>query len=154
MNGELVGDVPAESLVLGGGAPQYQREYKEPSYYQEYKSFSINDIPQPENLKEIAYMLLQRPNIASKRWVYEQYDSMVGTKNMSTNKPSDAGIVNVKGTNKALAMTVDCNSRYVHADPEVGTMIAVSEAARNIVCSGGNPSAVTNCLNIGNLLEL
>ncbi len=150
MNGELVGDVPAESLVLGGGAPQYQREYKEPSYYQEYKSFSINDIPQPENLKEIAYMLLQRPNIASKRWVYEQYDSMVGTKNMSTNKPSDAGIVNVKGTNKALAMTVDCNSRYVHADPEVGTMIAVSEAARNIVCSGGNPSAVTNCLNFGN----
>jgi phosphoribosylformylglycinamidine (FGAM) synthase-like enzyme len=94
--------------------------------------------------------LVQQPNIASKRWVYEQYDSMVGTKNMSTNKPSDAGIVNVKGTNKALAMTVDCNSRYVHADPEVGTMIAVSEAARNITCSGGIPSAVTNCLNFGN----
>jgi phosphoribosylformylglycinamidine synthase len=75
---------------------------------------------------------------------------MVGTKNMTTNKPSDAAIVNIKETNKALAMTVDCNSRYVHADPEIGTMIAVSEAARNIVCSGGIPSAITNCLNFGN----
>jgi phosphoribosylformylglycinamidine synthase len=150
MHGELVGDVPAESLVLGGGAPQNEREYKEPAYYQEYKSFSIDSVPVPENLKEIAYNLVQRPNIASKRWVYEQYDSMVGTRNMSTNQPTDAGIVNLKGTNKALAMTVDCNSRYVHADPEVGTMIAVSEAARNISCSGGVPSAVTNCLNFGN----
>jgi phosphoribosylformylglycinamidine synthase len=150
MHGELVGDVPAESLVLGGGAPQNEREYKEPAYYQEYKSFSIDSVPVPENLKEIAYNLVQRPNIASKRWVYEQYDSMVGTRNISTNQPTDAGIVNLKGTKKALAMTVDCNSRYVHADPEVGTMIAVSEAARNITCSGGVPSAVTNCLNFGN----
>lgn len=150
MNGELVGDVPAESLVLGGGAPQYQREYKEPAYYQEYKKFSIDSVKEPENLKEVADFLLQHPNIASKRWVYEQYDSMVGTKNMTTNRPSDAGVVNIKGTEKALAMTVDCNSRYVNADPEVGTMIAVSEAARNIVCAGGVPSAITNCLNFGN----
>ncbi len=150
MNGELVGDVPAESLVLGGGAPQYHREYKEPAYYQEYKKFDINSVPQPEDLKEVAMFLMQHPNIASKRWVYEQYDSMVGTKNMVTNRPSDAGVVNIKGTNKALAMTVDCNSRYVNADPEVGTMIAVSEAARNITCAGGNPSAITNCLNFGN----
>jgi len=150
MNGELVGDVPAESLVLGGGAPQYQREYTEPAYYQEYKKFKIEDVAQPDDLKEVAFFLLQHPNIASKRWVYEQYDSMVGTKNMSTNRPSDAAIVHVKGTNKAIAMTVDCNSRYVNADPEVGTMIAVSEAARNIVCSGGIPSAITNCLNFGN----
>ena len=150
MNGELVGNVPAESLVLGGGAPQYQREYTEPAYYQEYKKFKIEDVAQPDDLKEVAFFLLQHPNIASKRWVYEQYDSMVGTKNMSTNRPSDAAIVHVKGTNKAIAMTVDCNSRYVNADPEVGTMIAVSEAARNIVCSGGIPSAITNCLNFGN----
>lgn len=150
MHGELVGDVPAESLVLGGGAPQYQREYKEPAYYQEYKKFDINTVPQPEDLKEVALFLMQHPNIASKRWVYEQYDSMVGTKNMVTNRPSDAGVVNIKGTNKALAMTVDCNSRYVNADPEVGTMIAVSEAARNITCAGGNASAITNCLNFGN----
>jgi phosphoribosylformylglycinamidine synthase len=150
MEGELVGDVPCQSLVLGGGAPQYEREYSEPAYYQEYKKFNIDSIKQPEDLKEVAYKLLQMPNIASKRWVYEQYDSMVGTKTMTTNRPSDAGVVNIKGTNKALAMTVDCNSRYVNADPEIGTMIAVSEAARNIVCSGGVPSAITNCLNFGN----
>ncbi len=150
MNGELVGDVPAESLVLGGGAPVYEREYKEPAYYEEYKKFNLDDVPEPDSLKEVAFELIQNPNIASKRWVYEQYDSMVGTRNMVTNRPSDAGVVNLKGSEKALAMTVDCNSRYVHADPEVGTMIAVSEAARNIVCSGGVPSAITNCLNFGN----
>ena len=150
MNGELVGDVPAESLVLGGGAPQYEREYREPAYYQENKKFSIDHVQQPDDLKAVAFKLLSYPNIASKRWIYEQYDSMVGTRTMTTNRPADAGVVNIKGTNKALAMTVDCNSRYVHADPEVGTMIAVSEAARNIVCAGGEPSAITNCLNFGN----
>lgn len=150
MHGELVGDVPAESLVLGGGAPQYQREYSEPAYYQEFKKFDINSIKEPSDLKAVGDFLLQHPNIASKRWVYEQYDSMVGTKTMTTNRPSDAAIVSIKGTNRALAMTVDCNSRYVNADPEVGTMIAVSEAARNIVCAGGIPSAITNCLNFGN----
>lgn len=150
MNDVLVGDVPAESLVLGGGAPVYQREYKEPAYFQEYKKFNIDHVEQPEDLKEVAIHLMSHVNCASKRWVYEQYDSMVGTKTMTTNRPSDAGIVNIKGTDKALAMTVDCNSRYVNADPEVGTAIAVSEAARNIVCSGGLPSAITNCLNFGN----
>jgi phosphoribosylformylglycinamidine synthase len=150
MNGELVGDVPAESLVLGGGAPQYKRDYTEPAYYQEFKKFDIAQVAEPQDLKAVADAMLGLPNIASKRWVYEQYDSMVGTRNMTTNRPSDAGVVNIKGTNKALAMTVDCNSRYVNADPEVGTMIAVSEAARNITCAGGNPSAITNCLNFGN----
>ena len=149
-NGEVVSDLPAESLVLGGGAPVNQREYSEPAYFQEYKKFNIDDVKQPEDLKEVAFKLLAHPNIASKRWVYEQYDSMVGTKNMTTNRPSDAAIVNIKGTNRALAMTVDCNSRYVNADPEVGTMIAVSEAARNLTCSGAEPSAITNCLNFGN----
>ena len=150
MDGALVGDVPAESLVLGGGAPQYKREYTEPAYYQEYKKFNISQVTEPTDLKAVADAMLALPNIASKRWVYEQYDSMVGTRNMTTNRPSDAGVVNIKGTNKALAMTVDCNSRYVNADPEIGTMIAVSEAARNITCAGGNPSAITNCLNFGN----
>lgn len=150
MHGELVGDVPAESLVLGGGAPQYKREYAEPAYYQEAKKFNPDSIKVPSDLKAIAFQLLGLPNIASKRWVYEQYDSMVGTVNMSTNAPSDAGVVSIKGTKKALAMTVDCNSRYVNSDPEIGTMIAVSEAARNITVSGGIPSAVTNCLNFGN----
>tara|TARA_Y100001933_G_scaffold264298_1_gene329269 strand:- start:2530 stop:4767 length:2238 start_codon:yes stop_codon:yes gene_type:complete len=150
MGGELVGDVPAESLVLGGGAPQYEREYKEPTYYNEFKKFTIDSIPQPDELKKVAMALLATPNIASKRWVYEQYDSMVGTGTMTTNVPSDAGVINIKGSKKGLAMSVDCNSRYVNADPEVGTMIAVSEAARNIACSGGDPSAITNCLNFGN----
>ena len=150
MGGEIVGDVPAESLVLGGGAPVYEREYTEPAYYQEFKKFDINSIEQPEDLKAVAFSLLQNPNIASKNWVTDQYDSMVGTRTMTTNRPSDAGIVNIKGTDKALAMTVDCNSRYVNADPHIGTMIAVSEAARNITCAGGNPSAITNCLNFGN----
>ena len=150
MNDELVGDVPAESLVLGGGAPQYRRVYSEPAYYSEGLGFNPDTISVPENLKEVAYQLLGLPNIASKRWIFEQYDSMVGTVNMSTNAPSDAAIVSVKGTKKALAMTVDCNSRYVHSNPEVGTMIAVAEAARNITVSGGVPSAVTNCLNFGN----
>jgi phosphoribosylformylglycinamidine synthase II len=149
-HGEKVAELYADHLVLGGGAPQYEREYTEPAYYAEAKKFNANTIPQPNNYKEVAQFLISHPNIASKRWVYNQYDSMVGTVNMSTNNPSDAAIVNLKDSNKALAVTVDCNSRYVQADPEVGTMIAVSEAARNIVCSGGVPSAITNCLNFGN----
>jgi phosphoribosylformylglycinamidine synthase len=150
MYDELVADVPADVLVLGGGAPVYKREYKEPAYFAESKKFDINSIFEPTELKPIMQHLVKHPNLASKRWVYNQYDSMVGGINMSTNKPSDAAIVNIKGTNKALAMKVDCNARYVNADPEVGCAIAVSEAARNIVCSGGIPSAVTNCLNFGN----
>ena len=150
MNGEKVADVPAESLVLGGGAPVYEREYSEPAYYQKNKEFSIDSIEEPEDLKSVAKYLWNHPNIASKKWVMEQYDSMVGTINMSTNQPTDAGIVNIKGLDKALAFTVDCNARYVHADPEQGCAIAVAEAARNIVCSGGEPSAITNCLNFGN----
>ena len=150
MHGQLVADVPADDLVLGGGAPIYKREYSEPAYYQQYKRFTIDQIKQPSDLVKVAKFLTSHPNIASKKWVYEQYDSMVGTVNMNTNQPKDAGIVNIKGTNKALAMTVDCNSRMVHADPEQGCAMAVAEAARNIVCSGGEPSAITNCLNFGN----
>lgn len=150
MNNELVSEIPAESLVLGGGAPQYEREYKEPAYFAESKKFNIDEVAVPADCVAIAKQLISLPNIASKRWVYEQYDSMVGTATMTTNRPSDAGVVNIKGTNKALVLTVDCNGRYVNADPEVGTMIAVSEAARNIVCAGGVPSAITNCLNFGN----
>ncbi len=150
MHEELVADVPADVLVLGGGAPVYKRDYTEPAYYAESKKFNINSINEPDDLKPSMQFLAKLPNLASKRWIYNQYDSMVGGINMSTNKPSDAAIVNIKGTKKALAMTVDCNSRYVNADPEIGCAIAVSEAARNIVCSGGTPSAVTNCLNFGN----
>jgi phosphoribosylformylglycinamidine synthase II len=150
MKEELVADVPAECLVLGGGAPIYKRDYKEPNYFSEAKKFNIDSVAVPSDLKAVAKKLASHPNIASKRWVYSQYDSMVGTINMSTNNQSDAAIVNLKGTNTALALKVDCNARYVNADPEQGCAIAVSEAARNIVCSGGEPSAITNCLNFGN----
>jgi len=149
-HGELVADVPAPSLVLGGGAPVYKRDFKEPAYYKETFKFTIDAIKEPENLPDVAKHLLSNLNIASKKWIIEQYDTMVGTKNMSTNAPTDAAVVNIKGTQKAIALTVDCNSRYVYADPETGTAIAVSEAARNIVCSGAVPSAITNCLNFGN----
>lgn len=150
MNGELVADVPAESLVLGGGAPIYTREYTEPKYMEQIRAFNPDSIPVPGDLKAVAYELIQLPNIASKRWIYEQYDSMVGTGNTQTNEPSDAAVVRVHGSEKGLAVTTDCNSRYVFSDPYKGGMIAVSEAARNIVCSGGQPVAITNCLNFGN----
>jgi phosphoribosylformylglycinamidine synthase subunit PurL len=150
MHDELVADVPAGVLVLGGGAPIYKREYTEPASFAESKKFDITSVAEPKDLKPVMEHLAKHPNLASKRWIYNQYDSMVGTVNMSTNAPSDAAIVNIKGSKKALAMTVDCNARYVNADPETGCAIAVSEAARNIVCSGGIPSAVTNCLNFGN----
>ena len=150
MHGELVGDVPCDDLVLGGGAPVYHREWSEPAYFEQWKKFNIDSIEEPEDLVKVAKYLTGHENIASKRWVYEQYDSMVGTVNMSANLPTDAGIVNLKGTDKALAMTVDCNARMVNANPEEGCAMAVAEAARNIVCSGGIPSAITNCLNFGN----
>lgn len=151
-HGECVAEVPAESLVLGGGAPVYKRESKEPATMAENRKFRTDMVPVPQDLEQVAYELLASPNIASKRWISEQYDTMVRTLNMSTNAPSDAGLVLLKevGGRKALAVTVDCNARYVNADPYVGTMIAVSEAARNIVCSGGEPAGVTNCLNFGN----
>ncbi len=151
-DGVLVADVPADDLVLGGGAPVYHREYKEPAYFQEFKKFDINsvqDIPAAELPKAFDF-LMNHPNIASKKWVAEQYDSSIGRANRNTNAPSDAGVVKVHGSDKSIVITVDCNSRYVNADPEEGCAMAVAEAARNIVCSGGLPVAITNCLNFGN----
>jgi phosphoribosylformylglycinamidine synthase II len=150
MNGTLEAELPAFDLVLGGGAPQYDRDYAEPEYLQKIKEFDPQSIEIPGDLKLIAEKIISIPNIASKRWIYRQYDSMVGTANTSTNEPTDAAVILAKGTSKALAVTTDCNSRYVYADPYKGTMIAVAEAARNIVCSGGEPLGVTNCLNFGN----
>ncbi|MFL0205236.1 phosphoribosylformylglycinamidine synthase subunit PurL [Aquirufa sp. 2-AUSEE-184A6] len=151
-DGVLVADVPADDLVLGGGAPVYHREYKEPAYYQEFKKFKIDsvaDLPKEELPKALNYMM-NHPNIASKKWVAQQYDSSIGRANRNTNAPSDAAVVKVHGSQKSIVITVDCNSRYVNADPEEGCAMAVAEAARNIVCSGGVPVAITNCLNFGN----
>jgi phosphoribosylformylglycinamidine synthase len=151
MHGRLEAEIPAYELVLGGGAPQYERPYSEPAYLKKIKAFDPGTIDVPRNLREVAEKLIALPNIASKKWVAVQYDSTVGAANSSTNQPSDAAVVLAKGTGgKALAMTTDCNSRFVFADPYKGAMIAVAEAARNIVCSGGQPLGVTNCLNFGN----
>ncbi len=150
MHGTHEASLPAHELVLGGGAPQYSRETKEPAYFQKIKAFNPEGIEVPDDLKSVAEQLVAIPNIASKRYVYVQYDSMVGAGNASTNAPSDAAVVVAKPTNKGLALTTDCNSRYVFADPYKGGMIAVAEAARNIVCSGGQPLGITNCLNFGN----
>ncbi len=150
MNGELEASIPAHELVLGGGAPQYDREYREPAYLEKIRQFDPASVNVPDDLRKVAEDLVKLPSIASKRWIYNQYDSMVGTNNTSTNAPTDAAVVLVKGTTKGIAVTTDCNSRYVYADPYKGAMIAVSEAARNIVCSGGLPLGVTNCLNFGN----
>lgn len=150
MNGKLEADVPADSLVLGGGAPIYQREFSRPSYFDEIEAFNPNSIHEPSDLIEVAKRLTASPNIASKKWIFEQYDKMVRIGTLTSVKQSDASVVRVPGTNKGLAMTVDCNSAYVFLDPYQGGMIAVSEAARNIICSGGVPVAITNCLNFGN----
>lgn len=149
-HGVCVADVPAQPLVLGGGAPVYDRAYSKPDYVKKIEAFDINQIPVPSDWVATAKQLFAAPNLVSKRWVYEQYDSMVRTNTMTTNAPSDAAVIRAKGTGKSLVVTTDCNSAYVYADPYKGTMIAVSEAARNIVCTGGEPVAITNCLNFGN----
>jgi phosphoribosylformylglycinamidine synthase len=159
-HGELVADIPAVSLVLGGDAPVYHRDYKEPAYFKAFQKFDIGTVPDIQTSAEIrqaAQFLLAHPNICSKKWVYEQYDSMVGTANGSTNSPADAAVVLVKPplhkggkAEKAIVITVDCNGRFVRANPEIGTMIAVCESARNVVCAGGEPVAITNNLNFGN----
>ncbi|MFN5360507.1 MAG: phosphoribosylformylglycinamidine synthase subunit PurL [Bacteroidota bacterium] len=150
MHGQLEASIPAHELVLGGGAPQYERSYTAPAYLEQINGFQIDEVADVTDLRTTAHQLNRLPNIASKRWIYTQYDSMVGAATVTTNAPSDASVVVAKGTGKSLAMTVDCNSRYVHANPYTGAMIAVAEAARNIVCSGAEPIGVTNCLNFGN----
>ncbi len=150
MDDKLVAEVPAESLVLGGGAPVYVREQKEPTYFDKIRKFRSSSIEVPSKQKPVIEFLLQVPAIASKKWIFQQYDSMVGTDNNTTNLPSDAGVIRIKGSNKGLVVTTDCNSRYVYANPETGCALAVAEAARNIVCAGGIPIGVTNCLNFGN----
>ncbi len=141
--------IPAFELVLGGGAPVYVRETKEPDYLKETRSFDFLRIPEPKNISETFKKIFSSPNIVSRKWVYEQYDSMVRT-NTIVGPGCDAAVIHIKDTDKALAMKTDCNSRYVYLNPKEGTKIAVAESARNIVCSGGIPLAITNCLNFGN----
>ncbi len=150
--GDLVADVPADHLVLGGGAPVYHRETKRPRYLDETSAFELShvaDLP-ASDVEHTLERLLASPNIASKRWVYEQYDTSVRTNTVVGPGASDAAVVRIKGTEKALAVKTDCNGRYVYLNPRRGGQIAVAEAARNVVCAGGKPLAITNCLNFGN----
>lgn len=144
--GEIVANVPADALAEE--APVYYKSSSEPEYYREFQNRE-DEIPNVEDYQETLIKLLQQPTIASKEWVYNQYDYMVRT-NTVVSPGSDAAVVRIRGTRKALAMTTDCNSRYLYLDPEIGGKIAVAEAARNIVCSGAEPLAITDCLNFGN----
>lgn len=146
---KLVADVPAESLVLGGGAPVYVREAKEPGYLKRTRFFDESLIPIPSDLGSVLLRLMSSPNIASKHFVYEQYDQSVRTNNVVSSQ-ADAAVILLKKSIKGLALKTDCNSRYVYLNPYIGGAIAVAEAARNVACVGGTPLAITNCLNFGN----
>lgn len=149
-DGEIKAEIPAEHLVLGGGAPQYIRETKKPAYLEEVQNFDINSVEHPEDHTETLKKLLNSPNIASKRWVHEQYDTMVRTNTVTGPGASDSGVIRIKGTKKGLVAKTDCNGRYVYLNPRKGGQIAVAESGRNVVCSGAKPMAITNCLNFGN----
>lgn len=149
-DGMIKAEIPADSLVLGGGAPQYVREATRPAYLDKVQNFDIDSLEHPADHNEILVKLLAAPNIASKRWVHEQYDTMVRTNTVNAPGASDSGVIRIKGSKKGLAVKTDCNGRYVYLNPRKGGQIAVAESARNVVCSGGKPVAITNCLNFGN----
>jgi len=148
-NGQTVADIPSYYLSAGDGAPVYERESKKPDYLEELNNFDLSKFPAPNDLKTTFEKIFCSPNIVSKQWVYQQYDYMVRT-NSVIDPGGDAAVVRIKGTQKALSMKTDCNARYVYLDPRMGAKIAVAESARNVICTGAKPIAITNCLNFGN----
>jgi len=151
-NGKQVVEMPAKPLVLGGAAPVYVREWKQAEYFSHTQAFDVASLSTAAAVQheEAFWKLLASPTIASKRWVYEQYDSQVGT-NTVLRANGDAAVIRLKELpGKAIAVCTDCNSRYVYLNPYIGGMIAVAEAARNVACVGAEPVAITNCLNFGN----
>jgi phosphoribosylformylglycinamidine synthase II len=145
--GKVVAEIPAKSLADDG--PRYERPYSPPAYQDILTNLNYDAIPDVKDANAALLSLLETPTIASKRWVFEQYDHMVRT-NTVVRPGSDAAVVRIKGTNKAVAMTVDCNGRYCLLHPYEGARLAVVEAARNLVCSGAEPIGLTDCLNFGN----
>ncbi|HCR3109706.1 TPA: phosphoribosylformylglycinamidine synthase subunit PurL [Enterococcus faecium] len=143
--GEEVANLPVDALAED--APVYHKEMKEPARIVEFQQLAPYQ-PVIEEPGQVLLDLLQQPTIASKRSIYETYDSQVQT-NTVVRPGSNAAVMRVRGTNKALAMTTDCNARYLYLDPKIGGQIAVAEAARNIIASGGKPLAITDCLNYG-----
>lgn len=144
--GEVVAEVPAAALAH---APVYHPPTRRPAYLEETATFDVSSLPEPEDLGKTLLQLLASPNIASKEWVFQQYDYMVQT-NTVVGPGSDAAVLRIKGTRKAIALTVDGNGRFCYLDPYEGGAAAVAEAARNLVCSGAQPLAITDCLNFGN----
>jgi len=149
MNGKKVGSVPAWHLVLGGGAPVYLRESKEPKYIAKLRAKNIRKLPEPKDYNDTLMKLISSPDIADKRWIYRQYDHSVRT-NTAVTPGSSSAVIRIKGTNKAIVTKTDGNGRYTYLNPYKGGAIAVAESARNVVCSGGKPIAITDCLNFGN----
>ncbi|GAB6157988.1 phosphoribosylformylglycinamidine synthase subunit PurL [Desulfotomaculum varum] len=144
---QVVAEIPARALTEQ--APVYYRPTREPAYLKEVQNYPLDNLNLPDDYNRLLLQLLASPNIASKQYVYQQYDYMVGL-NTVVPPGADAAVLRVKGTDKGIAMTTDCNGRYCYLDPKTGAAIAVAEAARNLVCAGAKPLAVTNCLNFGN----
>ena len=151
-HGEVVADLEPSHLAAGEGAPVYERETKRPAYLEDTRAFESSSVPDvtTDTATETLLSLLAAPNIASKAWVHEQYDTMVRTNTVVGPGASDAAVIRVKETGKGIAVKTDCNGRYVYLNPRRGAQIAVAESARNVVCAGGRPVAITNCLNFGN----
>jgi phosphoribosylformylglycinamidine synthase II len=150
MNGRMMTDINPAHLVAGEGAPVYEREAEEPVYFRHITAYDITQVPVPADLKKIADQLIVHPDLCSKRWAFEQFDSMIGTANMNTNKKYNASLLKIKEINKILALSMSGNAAYVYAHPETGGMIAIAEAAAQIYCTGAKPMAISNCLNFGN----
>ncbi|MCI0454027.1 MAG: phosphoribosylformylglycinamidine synthase subunit PurL [Candidatus Dadabacteria bacterium] len=146
-NGKIVVDLPIKPITEE--APVYRRPYRKPAYLGKVNKLNLTNIPMPSDFNPALLMLLSSPNLSNKKWIYEQYDHMVRT-NTIVAPGSDSAVIRIKGTEKALALTTNCNSRYCYLDPYMGSMIAVAESARNLACSGAKPLAITDCLNFGN----
>jgi phosphoribosylformylglycinamidine synthase II len=146
--GEIVANLPTNDLVLGGGAPQYDMPFTVPKYIEAINTYKIDNYKLIEDYNKSLLDLLSDSNISSKAYVYDQYDSTVRT-NTVIGPGSDAAVIRIKDTKKGLAISTDCNGRYVYINPRQGAMMAVAEAARNVVCVGAKPLAITNCLNFG-----
>ncbi|MCP4583717.1 MAG: phosphoribosylformylglycinamidine synthase subunit PurL [candidate division Zixibacteria bacterium] len=148
-NGKIRAEIPPDCLVLGGGAPVYTREQSKPDHIDKLASFDPLSLVEPSDYNDALNKLLGAPNIASKRWVYQQYDTSVRT-GVTVGPGSDAAVIRVRKSKKGLAISTDCNGRWVYLNPRQGARHAVCEAALNVACSGASPAAITNCLNFGN----
>jgi phosphoribosylformylglycinamidine synthase len=144
--GRVVAEIPNSALV--DEAPVYDRPAAVPSYLEEVQRLDLSTLKPVDDTEALA-ALLASPTVASKRWIYRQYDHMIGTSSLVLDGQG-AGVVRVKGTRRALAVSVDGNGRFCYLDPYQGAMLAVAEAARNVACSGAEPIGATNCLNFGN----